>query len=177
MSITIINGTNSSTSRIVAVQNYIEEYFNAIGEVVSSIQVHTLPAEYLITGNYLSEEIKKVNEIVAASDTVIILTPVYKASYSGILKTYLDLLPQKAFENKTVLPIAVGGTHRHLLAIEYALNPVISVLGSTNILNSVYIIDKQIERLEQGGFTIDEEAEKRLLQELSKVTVRETVGN
>ncbi|WP_176471990.1 NAD(P)H-dependent oxidoreductase, partial [Shouchella clausii] len=63
------------------------------------------------------------------------------------LKTYLDLLPQKSFENKILLPIVIGGSFGHLLAIEYALNPLLSALGANHIVNGVYTIDKQVERI------------------------------
>jgi FMN reductase len=93
----------------------------------------------------------------------------YKASYTGILKTYLDLHPQKALVGKRIVPIAIGGSLGHLLAIEYALKPVLSVLGATEILNTVYFLDRQIERLEADGYRIDEEAAQRLTVELLKL--------
>ena len=43
-------------------------------------------------------------------------TPIYKASYSGVLKAFLDLLPQFAFGGKVVLPLLTGGTAAHVLA-------------------------------------------------------------
>ncbi|OMD38844.1 hypothetical protein BSK52_18190 [Paenibacillus odorifer] len=104
-----------------------------------------------------------------AADIVAILTSIYKASYTGILKTYLDLLPQKALVDKRIVPIAIGGSLGHLLAIEYALKPVLSVLVATDILNTVYFLDRQIERLEADGYRIDEEAEQRLNVELLKL--------
>jgi len=163
--VVIINGANASTSRLNAIQQYIEK---TVGNV-QVIEVHQLPAQDLITANYLSDAIKKANEIVEHADAVVVITPVYKAAYSGILKTYLDLIPQKGLENKTILPIAVGGSLGHLLSLEYALKPVLSVLGATEILNSVYILDKQIERLENGDFNIEDEAINRLNQELQKL--------
>ncbi|MDQ0896682.1 NAD(P)H-dependent oxidoreductase [Paenibacillus sp. V4I7] len=62
-----------------------------------------------------------------------------EASYTGVLKAFLDLLPQKGLECKVVLPLAVGGTISHLLAIDYALKPVLSALGARNILQGVYV--------------------------------------
>lgn len=59
------------------------------------------------------------------ADALVVATPVYKASYSGVLKTFLDVLPQKAFARKAVLPLATGGTIAHLLSIDYALRPVL----------------------------------------------------
>ncbi|GIP16135.1 FMN reductase (NADPH) [Paenibacillus montaniterrae] len=163
--IVIINGANAASSRVNAVQQYIEKTIDE----VASIEVFKLPAEDLLTANFNSEHIQAVNRIVEKAEAVVVLTPVYKAAYSGILKTYLDLLPQKGLEHKTILPIAVGGSLAHLLSLEYALKPVLSVLGATTILQPVYLIDKQIERLENGSFSIAEEAIERIDKELNRL--------
>lgn len=163
--IVIINGANAASSRVNAVQQYIEKTIHE----VASIEVFKLPAEDLLSANFNSEGIQAVNRIVENAEAVVVLTPVYKAAYSGILKTYLDLLPQKGLEHKTILPIAVGGSLAHLLSLEYALKPVLSVLGATTILQPVYLIDKQIVRLDNGSFTIAEEAIERIDKELNRL--------
>lgn len=166
----IINGTNSESSRVHGIQQYIEECV----ENSASIEVYNLPAQALITADFSNEVIKAANQLIEYAAGVIILTPIYKASYSGILKTFLDLIPQKGFENKVILPITVGGSSYHLLAIEYALKPVLSALGATTILQGVYIIDKSIKRTEKG-FAIKEDDRERLqlqLQKLKKETVQ-----
>lgn len=163
--VVIINGANNETSRLSAIQQYIEQVISE----VNTIEVFRLPAQDLISANFASDAIKAANVLVEKADAIVVITPVYKAAYSGILKTYLDLIPQKGLENKKILPIAVGGSIGHLLSLEYALKPVLSVLGATEILNSVYILDKQIERLENGGLQIEEEATGRLNQELQKI--------
>jgi len=157
----IINGTNSRTSRVSAIQQYILENL----EGVTPIEVFSLPAYDLITANFASEAIRAANNAVEQADVVVVLTPIYKAAYSGILKAYLDLIPQKGFENKHIIPIAVGGTNHHLLAIDYALKPVFSALGATSISQGVFILDKQIEHKEQG-FVIADEIKARLNQQL-----------
>ncbi len=164
----IINGANARTSRVNAIQQYIQGNL----EEVEAIEVFALPAEDLISANFASEAIRKANAKVEQADVVVVLTPVYKAAYSGILKTYLDLIPQKGFEEKHIIPIAVGGTPHHLLAIDYALKPVLTALGATSISHGVFIIDKQIERTEQG-FKIEEDIQARINQQLirNEVTV------
>lgn len=164
----IINGANARTSRVSGIQHYIQENL----EDVSTIEVFALPADDLITANFASEAIKAANAAVEQADVVIVLTPIYKAAYSGILKSYLDLIPQKGFENKHIIPIAVGGTPHHLLVIDYTLKPVFSALGATSISQGVFIVDKQIERTAQG-FAIEEEIKIRIDQQLirNKVTV------
>lgn len=165
----IINGNNKLASRLTGIHRYIEGYLEEAGISSTSVYIHELPAEDLITANFASEEIAKANNKVEAAEIVFILTPIFKASYTGILKTYLDLIPQKGLENKTVVPIAIGGSIGHLLAIEYALKPVLSVLGATKILNTVFALDQQVERLENGEYKIQDVILNRLNNELQKI--------
>ncbi|QDQ01490.1 NADPH-dependent FMN reductase [Lysinibacillus fusiformis] len=174
--VVIINGSNTRDSRVTGVHEKVELFFKAQRVAVHTNYVHELPPADLIKANFASEAIIAENKLVEEADIVVIITPIYKASYTGILKTYLDLLPQKALEGKTILPIAVGGSIGHLLALEYALKPVLAVLGATDIAHSVYIIDKQIIRLEDGGFAVEEEAIKRLDGELNKLQQIATVN-
>ncbi|MCG6197676.1 NAD(P)H-dependent oxidoreductase, partial [Anoxybacillus sp. LAT_38] len=87
-----------------------------------------------------SPAILEANRIIAKSDAVVVATPIYKASYTGVLKSFLDLIPQKGLEKKIVLPLAIGGTIAHLLAIDYALKPVLSALGANHIFTGVYAL-------------------------------------
>ncbi|HWK23533.1 MAG TPA: NADPH-dependent FMN reductase [Ureibacillus sp.] len=164
----IINGNNKKVSRLTGIHYYIQDFLEKEGISTSSIFVHELPAEDLITANFASEEIAKANKKVADAEIVFILTPIFKASYTGILKTFLDLIPQKGLENKKVVPIAIGGSIGHLLAIEYALKPVISVLGATEIFNTVFVLDQQVERLENGEYKIQGVVLERLNAELER---------
>ncbi len=66
------------------------------------------------------------------------------AAYSGALKTLLDLLPERALQGKVVLPLATGGTVAHLLAVDYALKPVLSALKAQEILHGVFADDSQV---------------------------------
>lgn len=155
--IVIINGTNSESSRVNAIVQYIQKQ----QPHTQVIDVYKLPANDLITANFNSEEIAKANAIIEQAEIVVVLTPVYKASYTGILKTYLDLIPQKGLTDKTIIPIAVGGTLHHLLVIDYALKPVLSSLNARTVLQGVYVLDKQISRTE-NGFEIEPDILKRI---------------
>lgn len=171
----IINGNVKKNSRLTGVQQYIEQYFENANIKTEAILVHELPAEDLITANFSSKEIAKANAAVAESELLFILTPIFKASYSGVLKTYLDLIPQKGLENKTVVPIAIGGSIGHLLAIEYALKPVLSVLGATTISNTVFILDQQVEVLENGKYRMHDTALERLIKELQQLPIHQFI--
>ncbi|TSB48169.1 NADPH-dependent FMN reductase [Alkalicoccobacillus porphyridii] len=160
--VTIIYGGNSQRSRLKALHQKSEAAFKEEGHHVDSIFVHELPAEDLIHANFASEAIKEANVKVEQASLVVVITPVYKAAYSGILKTYLDLLPQKGLEGKTLLPLVLGGSFGHLLTIDYALKPVLSSLGATNILSGAYVLDSHIERADQEQFIISSDIQERI---------------
>jgi FMN reductase len=84
-----------------------------------------LPAAALLRADVTHPSIRSAVAAVDLADALVVGTPVYKASFSGLLKTFLDVLPQKALVGKTVLPLASGGTIAHLLSIDYALRPVL----------------------------------------------------
>lgn len=78
----------------------------------------------------------------------------YKAAYSGLLKSLLDLLPQYALAGKTVLPLATGGSTAHVLAIDYALRPVLSSMGASHIVPGWFTLDKDVEVDDDGTLTV-----------------------
>lgn len=158
----IIYGGNSKRSRLIGIWDKVESFFNQEGIISETIFVHELPADDLISANFNSEPILKANEKVANADIIIILTPVYKAAYTGILKTYLDLLPQKELVGKTILPLVLGGSFGHLLVIDYALKPVLSALGATNIISGAYVLDTEIEKTKEQQYKLAPEISKRL---------------
>lgn len=160
--VVLIYGGNSLQSRLKGIKDYAESYLDEKSISYESINVIDLPATDLITANFSSAAILEANEKVEKADAVIILSPVYKAAYTGILKTYLDLLPQKGLKGKAVLPLMIGGSFGHLLAIDYALKPVLSSLGATNLLSGAYVIDQHVQRGEGNEFILDEEAKERL---------------
>jgi FMN reductase len=94
---------------------------------------------------------------------------VYKGSYTGILKAFLDLLPEKAFLGKIIAPIVTGGTIAHLLSIEYALKPIFSIMGAKEILHGVFILDKTIQRNETGEIFFPPDIEERIKEVLQSI--------
>lgn len=159
--ITIISGSPSEHTRLNGVLDEVVRHLEGINIIPDIIHVRNLPAEDLIQAKFNSEEIVRANKKVEDSNIIVILTPVYKASFTGVLKTYLDLLPQNGLEGKTVLPIAIGGTFGHLLMLDYALKPVLCALGATHILKGTFILDSQIKKIENNQYEIDEAAKNR----------------
>lgn len=77
-------------------------------------------------------------DAVRGADGVVMTTPVYSGSYSGLLKMFLDVLDTGAIDGTPVLLAATGGTARHSLAIDYALRPLVAYLRGRAMPTGVY---------------------------------------
>ncbi|MCF4967371.1 NADPH-dependent FMN reductase [Nostoc sp. CMAA1605] len=166
-----IAGSPSHPSRTYAILEHAAKTLSQPGIDIDIISVRDIPAEDLAYGRYDSAALQKPKALIEKASGIIIATPIYKAAYTGVLKAFLDLLPQKAFIGKVILPIATGGTIAHLLSVEYALKPVLSELGARHILSTVYAVDKQIQILTDGSVQIDEEINQRLQDVLKEFTL------
>jgi FMN reductase len=100
------------------------------------------------------------------ADVVLVATPIYQAAYCGLLKVFLDLLPQRALRGKQVLPLATGGSPAHLLALDYALKPVLGALGAPRLLEAVFATDDQFQTLPSGHCVPGAEVQGRLRRAL-----------
>ncbi|NMG07922.1 NADPH-dependent FMN reductase [Brasilonema sp. UFV-L1] len=163
-----IAGSPSHPSRTYTLLEYSNQILQQEGFQTDIISVRDVPAEVLAYGRYDSPALEQPKALIERADGIIIATPVYKAAYTGVLKAFLDLLPQRALSGKVVLPIATGGTLAHLLAIDYALKPVLSELKARFILGGVYAIDKQLQIQQDGTVKFDEEIDQRLKEALNE---------
>ncbi|CDQ40421.1 MULTISPECIES: NADPH-dependent FMN reductase [Virgibacillus] len=143
--IAILSGSPSSPSRSDQVLNYLGSILNQNGFSITSISVKDVPYEDLFTGNFNSQAITSIAQTLESAKGVIVGSPVYKGAYSGVLKALLDVLPQDVLKHTPVLPVMTGGSMSHLLAIEYALKPVLATLKGHN-LKGLYFLDSQIDK-------------------------------
>jgi FMN reductase len=77
-------------------------------------------------------------EAVTEADGLIAVTPVFTASYSGLFKSFFDLIEPDALTGKPVLIAATGGTARHSLVLEHALRPLFAYLRALVVPTAVY---------------------------------------
>lgn len=175
----IINGSPNPASRLTGVIQYVERQLIQRERYGGLISVASLPAEALIFGRYDSPHIVQANALIESAGAVIVASPVYKASYTGALKTYLDLLPQKGLAGKIVAPIFIGGSLAHLLAIDYAFKPVAMALGARHFASSVYAVDSLITRTGKDGeeaFELDGELKRRLDETIAELATELEAG-
>jgi SsuE family FMN reductase len=162
--IATISSSPSESSRTDAVLSHVAKRLVGRGHRVTPIVLRDLPAEPLIRGRADDPAIKAAVAVLEQADVVVVTTPIYKAAYSGLLKIFLDLLPQYALRGKPVLPLATGGTPAHVLAIDYALRPVLSSLGAGSIGQGWFVLSSHIRLYEGGGLLLDPAASTPLYE-------------
>ena len=79
------------------------------------------------------------------ADAVLLASPVYRASYPGVLKNLLDLLPVDALRDKPVGIVAMGGSAHHYLGVDWQLRAVLSWFGALAMPTSVYLTSSDFE--------------------------------
>lgn len=168
--IILISGSPSEESRTETVLRYVASLLKEEGIAISHLSVRDVNAEDIIKGRFDSPEIQEVSKRIANAQGVIIGSPVYKAAYSGVLKAFLDILPQDILKGKPVLPIMTGGTITHCLAIDYALKPLISNLKGQG-LQGVFLLDKCIRKGATHHAIDDLELEQRLKKAIFELTL------
>ncbi|MFF7469157.1 CE1759 family FMN reductase [Streptomyces sp. NPDC008092] len=90
------------------------------------------------TNGFAGRKLAAAQEAVAGADGLIAVTPVFTASYSGLFKSFFDVLDKEALAGKPVLIAATGGTARHSLVLEHALRPMFAYLRAVVVPTGVY---------------------------------------
>lgn len=94
-------------------------------------------ADHLLTG-FPSGDLATAIDHVHSADGLVVVTPVFAASYSGLFKTFFDVLDQDVLDGKPVLVAATAGTARHSLVLEHALRPLFSYLHAVVVPTGVF---------------------------------------
>lgn len=93
--------------------------------------------DHLLTG-FATGDLAAALETVRHADAVIAVTPVFSASYSGLFKTFFDVLETGALEGTPVLVAATAGTARHSLVLDHALRPLFNHLRAVVVPTGVF---------------------------------------
>jgi len=100
------------------------------------LMAHDL-ANALLTG-FAGGELARAQAAVAGADGMIAVTPVFSGSYSGLFKTFFDVLEEGALAGKPVLMAATAGTARHSLVLEHAMRPLFAYLKAISVPTAVF---------------------------------------
>lgn len=150
---------NPSSTRLLAdlLGAAVERVLGADGERVEVEVVelrdhaHDL-TNHLLTG-FPSPSLQDALDTVVQADAVVTVTPIFSASYSGLFKTFVDVLEPGALTGTPVLVAATGGTARHSLALEFALRPLFAHLRAVVVPTAVFAAPE-----DWGSTVVDAEA-------------------
>jgi FMN reductase len=103
--------------------------------------------------DWSSAEVKDAVAQVAGCSLLVVASPTYKASYTGLLKAFLDWYPTTGLSGVTVVPVMVGAGAQHALAVEVHLRPVLVEIGASLPTRGLYVTE---DRLDELSNVIDE---------------------
>ncbi|GAB7562767.1 FMN reductase [Methylobacillus methanolivorans] len=156
-----VSGSLSSPSRTTVLLNAI------VAELQRKLplEVHLIELQKLgpLLGGSLSrlelpqaaiKDILKIEE----ADLLVVATPVYRASFTGLFKHLFDFVGHESLTNIPVLLAATGGSERHALVIDHQLRPLFSFFQALTLPLGVYGSEADFETLDLGGYAIASEA-------------------
>lgn len=91
------------------------------------------------------QSLDEARAAVAAAGTVLLATPVYRATYSGILKAFLDLLPQDGLAGKACVLVATGRIAGHLLSLDAGLRVAVASVRGWTVPTVVYAVPEDFD--------------------------------
>ncbi|MBB2995804.1 CE1759 family FMN reductase [Paeniglutamicibacter cryotolerans] len=111
-----------------------------IGAGVGTIELRDFAVD--ITNNmltrYASPRLAEMIDTVTGADGLVIVSPVFTASVSGLLKSFLDVLDPQALEGMPVVMAATGGSARHSMVLEFVMRPIFSYLRAAIMPTGVF---------------------------------------
>lgn len=122
----------------------------------------------LLTG-FPTGELVEVLHQVTHSDALVVVTPVFQASYSGLFKSFIDLIEPGTLRDVPVLLAATGGSERHSLVLDHALRPLFSYLGADPINTGVYAATSDFG---PGAVELGHRVDRAAAQLLARVSPR-----
>ncbi|MFD5253276.1 FMN reductase [Streptomyces bobili] len=107
---------------------------------VQVVEVRELAVDiaHNLTNGFPGRDLAAALDAVTGADGLIVVTPVFSASYSGLFKSFFDVLDKDALAGKPVLIAATGGSARHSLVLEHALRPLFAYLRAVVVPTAVY---------------------------------------
>jgi FMN reductase len=87
-------------------------------------------------------------DLASSASVLVLATPVYKGSYTGLLKSFLDVLPHQALAGSVVVPVTISAAPSHKLLADIHLRPVLAELGASVPTPAVTLEEKDLEDLQ-----------------------------
>jgi FMN reductase len=170
---------NPSSTRLLAdrLSAAAMRALEALGESVEIDVIELRPlahalADSMLTG-FASGDLATAVEQLRRADALIAVTPVFSASYSGLFKSFFDVLDPESLAGTPVLMAATAGTARHSLVLDHAVRPLFSYLRAMIVPTGVFAATEDFGSTAAGP--LDERIE-RATAELAMLVTRQVTG-
>jgi len=135
-----VSGSPSPSSRSALLLDHARSCLEEHGVEVTTLVLADLPADQLL-GRATGPALEAAHAAIANASIVVASTPVYRATYSGLLKVFLDLLPRDSLATSVALPMATGAVAEHGTTLD-DMRRLFESLGATVPAKGVYGIDR-----------------------------------
>ena len=139
-----VSGSPSATSKSRVLVEYALARLAERGAGTELVDLSSLPADALL-GRGAAPVVTAALEAATHAAIVVAGTPVYRATYSGLLKLFFDLLPQDSLVGKVGVPIVTGHGAAHSLSLDHGMRPLFASLGATVVAGGVYATSAQFQ--------------------------------
>jgi FMN reductase len=154
-SVVTVVGNPKAGSRTAAAAAFVAELLASelgtpyrIDELVDLVTF----APAIFQGDRASEEeraaLDSAIDLASSASVLVLGTPVYKGSYTGLLKSFLDVLPPHALAGSVVVPVTVSAAPSHKLLADLQLRPVLAELGASVPTPPVALEERELEDLQ-----------------------------
>jgi FMN reductase len=136
----------------IAAQTGVQARLVDVADLVPDLGIRSRPEA--------SPQVEDALQAIESASLLVVGSPVYKGSYTGLLKHLIDLINYPALLGTPVALLAAGGSDRHALVIEHQLRPLFAFFGAKTLATGVFLTDKTI----QNGWVEDCACSARLDQ-------------
>jgi FMN reductase len=137
-----ISGSPRATSKSRLLVERVLDALAKHGVPVQLVDLAVLPAEALL-GRGADPHVANALEAASHAEIVVLGTPVYRATYTGLAKAFFDLFPRDALAGAIGVPVVTGAGPEHALAVDHGLRPLFASLGARTIAAAIYATDAQ----------------------------------
>jgi FMN reductase len=143
----LVVGNPKPASRTLQIATSLAGRLNAIFDTDELVSVDLADfAEGIFT--WPNDELDEVASDVASADVLIVASPIYKGTYTGLLKSFLDRYPSDGLAGVTAIPVMTGGSPLHGLAPEMGLRSLLVELGASVPTQSLFFLMSQLDELD-----------------------------
>ncbi|MFT4267396.1 MAG: FMN reductase [Xenophilus sp.] len=145
--VALSGGLQRPSRTLVLVEDIVNGIAQALPAEAQVIELGTLVPHFgaVLYRSQLPAAVEEALAAVESADLLVVASPVFRGSYSGLFKHFFDFVHQDALVDKLVLLAATGGSERHALAIDHQLRPLFSFFQSHTLPIGVYGTDRDFE--------------------------------